>query len=176
MPSRMKTLLATVLCLASMALAQAGPSNTAKPPASSPRATIGDFSGTYTFLREGEDLQINVQNGKLDGFISRYGDTEADKNVLLQHFLEKSSLSGDLVNFTTDKIHGVWFEFKGKVRRGDGKTAANEGYYILEGTITRYDTGADKKVTAKSRDVAFRSLPMDFGITFPDPNKTPPKK
>ena len=176
MTGRLKTLLAMLLCLASVALAQAGPSNSAKPSANSSSAPIGDFSGTYSFLREGEDLQINVQNGRLDGFVSRYGDSEADKSVLLQHFIEKSSLMKDEVSFTTSKIHGVWFEFKGKVRRGDKKTAADEGYYLLEGSITRYETSADKKTTAKSREVQFRSLPMDFGVTLSDPNKSPNKK
>ena len=171
MTGRPKTLLATLLCLVSAALAQAGASNTAKPSANSSSATIGDFSGTYSFLREGEDLQINVQNGRLDGFVSRYGDSEADKSVLLQHLIEKSSLTKDEVSFATSKIHGVWFEFKGKVRRGEKKTAADEGYYLLEGTITRYETGADKKTTAKSREVTFRSLPMDFGIALPGPKK-----
>lgn len=168
MTPRPRTLLVTLLCLASVALAQpASPKNSS---AGNPAAAVGDFSGTYTFLREGEDLQINVQNGKLDGFASRYGDTETDKNVLLQHFLEKSSVAGDEVSFTTDKIHGVWFDFKGKVRRGAGKTLAEEGYYVLEGTITRYETGADKKTIAKSREVQFRSMPSDFGIP-PGPKK-----
>lgn len=135
---------------------------------------VGDFSGTYTFLRDGEDLQLNVENGRLDGFLSRYGDSEADRDVLLQHFLEKTSVEGDSLSFTTDKIHGVWFEFKGRVRRGDAKTTLSEGYYVLEGTITRYETGNDKKTTARSRGVQFRSLPMELGPTLPDPNKTPP--
>ena len=174
MTERPKTLLVTLLCLATVALAQAGsPKHSAAP---SPSASVGDFSGTYTFLREDEDLQINVQNGKLDGFISRYGESEADKSVLLQHFIEKSSLSGNELSFTSSKIHGVWFEFKGRVRRGDAKTAAEMGYYVLEGTLTRYETGADKKASARSREVQFRSLPMDFGITFPEPNKSPNKK
>jgi hypothetical protein len=169
MTPRPRTLLVTLLCLASVAWAQPGsPKNSS---AGTPAATVGDFSGTYTFLREGEDLQINVQNGKLDGFASRYGDTETDRSVLLQHFFEKSSVAGDEVSFTTDKIHGVWFEFKGKVRRGNAKTAAEEGYYVLEGTITRYETGADKKPSAQSRAVQFRSLPTDFGIPVPGPKK-----
>jgi len=169
MTPRPRTLLVTLLCLASVALAQpASPKNSS---AGNPAAAVGDFSGTYSFLREGEDLQINVRNGKLDGFASRYGDTETDKNVLLQHFLEKSSVTGNEVSFTTDKIHGVWFEFKGKVRRSAGKTATEEGYYVLEGTITRYETGADNKTTAKSREVQFRSLPSDFGIPPPGPRK-----
>jgi hypothetical protein len=169
MTPRPKTLLVTLLWLVSAALALPGsPKNSSTGTAA---ATVGDFSGTYTFLREGEDLQINVQNGKLDGIASRYGDSETDKNVLLQHFFEKSSVAGDEVSFTTDKIHGVWFEFKGKVRRGDGKTAAEEGFYVLEGTITRYESGADRKPSAQSRAVQFRSLPTDFGIPLPGPKK-----
>jgi len=172
MTGRPRTLFATLICLATVALAQAGSTNTARTSASASATSVGDFSGTYTFLKDSEDLQINLQNGKLDGFLTRYGDSEADKDVQLQHFFEKTSVSGDNVSFTTDKIHGVWFEFKGKVRRGEGKSAAKEGYYVLEGTITRYEIGPDKKTSAKSREVQFRSLPTDFGITFPDPNKT----
>lgn len=167
MTPRPRILLVTLLCLASLALAQPrapknpGPASTA----------IGDFSGTYSFLREGEDLQINVQNGKLDGFLSRYGDSETDNSVLLQHLIEKSSVTGDAVSFTTSKIHGVWFDFKGKVRHGDGKAAADEGYYLLEGAITRYDTAPDGKVSAKSREAQFRSLPADFGFALPGSKK-----
>ena len=159
-----KTLLATPLCLVFAALALAGPPKRS----SAPTVSIGDFSGTYTFLRDGDDLQINLQNGKLDGYVTRYGETEADKSVQLQHLIEKSSLIGDELSFTTAKIHGVWFEFKGRARHGDGKTPSEEGFYVLEGTITRYETGADKTTTAKSRDVQFRSLPSDFGIAVSD--------
>ena len=163
MTRRPKTRLAALLCLVFVTLAQAGPP---KRSALSPTTTaIGDFSGTYTFLRDDDDLQINVQNGRLDGYVTRYGETESDKAVQLQHLIEKSSLTGDELSFTTSKIHGVWFEFKGKVRHGDGKTPADEGFYVLEGTVTRYETGADKTTTAKSRNVQFRSLPSDFGIS-----------
>jgi len=162
-----KTLLATLLCLVFVGLAQAGsPKQSA---AGTPSASVGDFSGTYTFLRDDDDLQINVQDGKLDGYVTRYGDTEADKSVQLQHLIEKSSLAGNEISFTTIKIHAVWFEFKGRVRRGEGKAAGDEGYYVLEGTITRYETGADKKTTAKSREVQFRSMPSNFGLTTPSP-------
>lgn len=164
MTARLKTLFTALLLLTVVAPAQAG--SPKHPAASSPSASVGDFSGTYTFLREDEDLQINVQDGKLDGYVTRYGETEGDKSVQLQHLIEKSSLTGDEISFTTTKIHGVWFEFKGRVRRGEGKTAGNEGYYVLEGTVTRYETGADKKTTAKSREVQFRSLPSNFGLTM----------
>lgn len=159
-----KTLLATLVCLVFVTLAQAG---SPKPSAANaPTVSLGDFSGTYTFLRKGEDLQINLQNGKLDGYVSRFEEDDADKTGMLQHLIEKSSLTGDELSFTTEKIHGVWFEFKGKVRHGDGKTASEEGFYVLEGTVTRYETGADKRTTARSREVQFRSLPSDFGIAI----------
>jgi hypothetical protein len=166
-----KILLATLACLALVASALALPR---RPAATSPTVSVGDFSGTYTFLRDGDDLQLNVQDGRLDGYVTRYGETEADKDVQLQHLLAKSSLTGDELSFTTSKIHGVWFEFKGKVRRGQGKAPGDEGFYVLAGTITRYETGADKRTTARSRDVQFRSLPSDFGITLSgrkDPRK-----
>ena len=169
-----KTLLATLLCLLFIAPARAGSSSAAQPSTQAPAASIGDFSGTYTFLRKGEDLQLNVQNGKLDGYVSRFEEDDPDPTAMMQHFIEKSSLAGDELSFTTEKIHGVWFEFKGKVRRGDGKTPADEGFYVLEGTVTRYEADADKKATAKSREVQFRSLPSDFGLTVSgrkDPRK-----
>lgn len=159
-----KTLLATLLCLVIVTWTEASPKRST---ASAPAVSMGDFSGTYTFLRDDDDLQINVQNGRLDGYVTRYGETESDKAVQLQHLIEKSSLTGDEISFTTSKIHGVWFEFKGKVRHGDGKTPSQEGFYVLEGTITRYETGADKRTTARSRAVQFRSLPSDFGIAVP---------
>lgn len=171
MTPRLRTLPLAFVFLASLALAQ--PGSAKKTAAAVPSTAIGDFSGTYTFLREGEDLQINVQDGKLDGFASRYGDSETDKSVLLQHLIEKSSVSGDAVRFTTSKIHGVWFEFQGKVRRGEGKAASDEGYYVLEGTITRYDTAADGKVSAKAREAQFRSLPADFGLAPSGSKKKP---
>ncbi len=167
MTPKLKTLLTTLVCLAGVALAQAGASNP-------PRASIGDFSGTYTFLRDGEDIQINVRNGKLDGYVTRFGDSDREDPLLLQHFFSKASLSGNDVAFTTEKLHGVWFEFKGKVQRGSAKTTAEEGYYQLVGTLTRYDATSADRATAKSREVTFRSHASDFGVILTDPKKKGP--
>jgi len=171
MTARLKTLLATLVFLAAVTLAQGG---SAPPSSKPPAASIGDFSGTYTFLRDGEDIQINVQNGKLDGYITRFGDSDMKDPLLLQHFFSKASLSGSDVAFTTEKLHGVWFEFKGKVQRGGAKTSAEEGYYQLVGTLTRYDAGSGDKATAQSRDVTFRSHPADFGVVLSSPKKKGP--
>ncbi len=172
MIARLKTLLAALVCLTVVALA--GSSGAAQTSTKAPAASIGDFSGTYTFLSDGEDLQINVQNGKLDGYVTRFGDSDRKDPLLLQHFFSKASLSGNDVTFTTEKLHGVWFEFKGKVQRGGAKTTAEEGYYQLVGTLTRYDATSADKATAKSREVTFRSHASDFGVLLPGPKKKGP--
>ena len=65
---RTSQLITFVLALATLALAQAPP-----------KSDEG-FSGMYTFLREGELVQITVEaKGQVTGFVSRYGDSESDQ-------------------------------------------------------------------------------------------------
>jgi len=59
-------------------------------------------------------------------------------------------------------VHGVWYDFKGRVERGPGKSPGDEAYYLLKGTLIQNTTDANKKTTAKSRDVAFKSFPKDL--------------
>jgi hypothetical protein len=44
-----------------------------------------DYSGMYSFLREGEFVQVTVEAGRVSGFVSRYGDTESDRGMFLDH-------------------------------------------------------------------------------------------
>ena len=51
--------------------------------ASKPATSVEDISGMYSFLREGEFVQINVEEGNtVTGFVSRYGDSDGDKEML----------------------------------------------------------------------------------------------
>ncbi|SRR5258706_3823330 len=121
-----------------------------------------DYSGMYTFLREGEFVQITVEDaGHVTGFVSRYGDSESDQGAFLDHFLKQGKLDGHDLSFTTEIVHGTWFEFQGKLDRGPAKTHAQEGYYVLKGTLTEHVTDAAKKVSAKAREVEFRLFPED---------------
>jgi len=121
-----------------------------------------DFSGTYGFLQEGEFVQINLEEGsQLTGFISRYSDSE--KASFVDHFFEKAELHDHDIRFTTRKVHGIWFEFKGTVSRGPGKTRDAEAYYVIKGTLTQYTSDANQVVTAKQREAEFRSFPQDIG-------------
>lgn len=129
-----------------------------------------DYSGMYTFLREGEFVQITVEDaGHVTGFVSRYGDGESDQGTFLDHFFKQGKLEGHDLTFTTETVHGTWFEFKGKLDRGPAKTRAQEGYYVLKGTLTENLTDAAKKVTAKSREVEFKLFPEEAGANGESP-------
>ena len=132
--------------------------------AQSPQAALkpGDISGMYTFLREGEIVEIDVEDsGQVTGFISRYGELESDRGAFLDHMFSKGKLEGNKISFTTKAIHGVRFEFKGTVERGEGKTPDAEAYYVVKGTLTEITSDQDKKETAKEREVVFKSFPQE---------------
>jgi hypothetical protein len=132
------------------------------PQNSAPAKPAEDYSGMYSFQREGEFVQLTVEDaGRVTGFVSRFGDSESDRGAFLDQFFKTGKLDGTKLSFTTDTVHGVWYEFKGLVERGEGKTPANEGYYVMKGTLTENRTDADKKVTSKSREVVFKSFPHE---------------
>lgn len=118
------------------------------------------YSGMYTFQKEGEFVQITVEDdGKISGFISRYGDGESDKGEFLDQFFKSGKLDANKLSFTTDVVHGVAFDFKGTVERGEGKNPGDDGYFVLKGTLTQNNTDVDKRVTSQSKDVTFKMFP-----------------
>ena len=126
-----------------------------------PNATE-NYSGMYSFLQDGEFVQVTVEDeGRVTGFISRYGDSESDRGAFLDQFFKQGKLVGNKLSFSTETVHGVWYDFKGAIERGDGKTLADQSYYILKGTLIEYRTDANKKVGSKSREVVFKSFPRE---------------
>lgn len=101
------------------------------------------------------------ERGSVTGFISRYGEGESDKGAFLDQFFKTGKLEGNNLSFTTDIVHGVAFEFKGSVQRGEGKTTQDEGYYVLKGTLTQNTNDVNNKVSARSREVVLKSFPQD---------------
>lgn len=155
---RLLQLLAWGMLLAAVGVAQQ--SSPAPPPAKA--APAEGFSGMYSFLREGEFVQITVEDaGQVTGFVSRYGEKDSDHGAFLNHFFKQGKLDGHDLSFTTQTVHGTWFAFKGKIDRGPATSRAQEGYYVLKGTLTQSDTDAAKKVTSKARDVEFKLFPED---------------
>lgn len=157
------------MLLASFAVvAQQKPSQ-AQPQPPQPNAVTEDISGMYTFLREGEFVQVTIEDGNMvSGFVSRYGDSDTDKGSFLDQFFSKGSLKGDHLTFTTKPVHGAWYEFDGTVTRGNGKTPHEDAYRVLRGTLTQSSEDSAKKVTSKSRQVEFKSFPQDLDQDVPE--------
>jgi len=139
-----------------------GQDSAQQPP--SPKNPVEDYSGMYAFLQDGEFVQVTVEDaGRVTGFVSRYGDLESDRGAFLDQFFKTGKLDGKKLSFTTDTVHGVWYDFKGAVERGEGKNVGDEAYYVLKGTLVQYITDANKKTLAKSRGVSCKSFPQYFG-------------
>ena len=120
------------------------------------------YSGMYTFLKEGEFVQLTVEDEKrVTGFISRYGEGESDKDAFLDQFFKSAKLEGNKLNFTTEIVHGVSFDFRGTVERGEGKNPGDEAYFVLKGWLTENSSDVNKKVTSNSQEVAFKMFPQD---------------
>ncbi len=116
----------------------------------------------YSFRQDGEFVQITVEDaGRVTGFVSRYGDGESDKGAFLNQFFKQGKLDGQKISFTTDTVHGVWFEFNGTIERGLGKNPGDEAYFVLKGPLTEYRSDVNKKTSSKSASVAFKSFPKD---------------
>src|SRR5215510_10793529 len=130
------------------------------PPAApaSTNTAAEDISGVYSFLKEGEFVQINLDQGAVSGYISREGELESDRGEFLDQFFTKAAIHGHEISFTTKAIHGIWFEFKGRFDRGPAKTKAEDAYYLLHGTLTQFTADVQNKATSRSRDVEFKWL------------------
>jgi hypothetical protein len=148
------------------------PAQEAKPSgdAAKPGATTAEqdaktgpsYSGMYTFLKEGELVQLTVEDaGHVTGFISRFGEGESDKGEFLDQFFKSGKIEGNKLSFATEMVHGVGFDFKGTVERGEGKNPGDEAYFVLKGTLTETASDASKKVTSHSQEVVFRMFPRD---------------
>ncbi|HWY23067.1 MAG TPA: hypothetical protein VNX26_17715 [Candidatus Acidoferrum sp.] len=119
------------------------------------------YSGMYSFLKEGEFVQITVEDeGRVTGFVSRYGDGESDKGAFLDQYFRSGKLDGNKLSFVTETVHAVWFEFRGTVERGAGKNPGDEAYYVLKGTLT-YNTSDAGKAITHPREVELKMFPRE---------------
>ena len=121
------------------------------------QAAAGDISGTYDFEHENESIQLNMDNGRLDGYISKLGDETSDRGTPLTYFFKKARVQGTHVTFATKQIHGLWYSFDGTVSRGSGARREDAGYYLLQGTLTMHHVDLQKHETAEKQAVSYRS-------------------
>jgi hypothetical protein len=152
--------------LAFIFIAPGAPAQTKSAP---PEFSADAISGMYSFLQQGEFVHVNLEaDGRVTGFISRFGDTESDRGASLDHFFTKGQREGRRITFESRAVHGVWFAFEGTVERGAAKSPSEEGYYVMKGTLTKYSSDQNKKTSARSREVIFKSFPQE---PLADPRK-----
>lgn len=155
----MRNIFMVVLLASSLCLAQTNAPKTA------PAAQQQEVSGMYSFLRDGEFVEVDLDGNNVTGFISRYGDSESDRGAFLDHMFASGSYDGKNLSFKTKEVHGVSYEFKGKVQRGEGKQPGSEAYWVLKGTLTETTLDANKKPSARQREVEFKSFPADAQLS-----------
>ena len=118
-----------------------------------------DPSGMYSFLKEGEFVQITLEDGELSGFVSRFGDSDSDRGQFIDQFFDKGSLKNDHLTFTTKTIHGVWYSFDGSISKQPGKQPGQEGYRLIKGTLKQHVSDANGADRVSERTVEFKSFP-----------------
>jgi hypothetical protein len=120
-----------------------------------------DISGAYTFLREGEVLQLTVDDGQLSGYISRFGDSDTDKDQFIDQFFDKTTLEGDHLSFNTKMVHGVSYDFTGVISTASGKKPGEEGYHVIKGKLVQHRIDANGAEKSQQRQVEFKSFPAE---------------
>jgi hypothetical protein len=163
---KLKSLIAILLLLSTLAAAQSHADQgrpeqqrehkAAAPEQAAPPAE--DISGMYSFLREGEFVQINLEQNGVSGYISRRGDLESDRGAFLDQFFSKASVQGHEVAFTTKPLHGVVYDFKGHFERGPAKSKTEDGYYVVRGTLKEIVSDGENHASMRSREVVFKLL------------------
>ena len=141
-----------------------------------PADDLGDFSGMYSFLHDGEFVQITLDEFPtaatpkvpVSGFVSRFGQSDSDKDQVLDLMFKSGWLEKQTISFATKSIHGLSYEFTGTVRRGDAKSKDKEGYFVMEGTLTENSVDKNGKARTQTRQITMKSFPnLDEG----DPQK-----
>jgi hypothetical protein len=128
---------------------------------------LGDFSGLYTFVHDGESVQITLDElptaaqpkVPVTGYVTRLGETDTDKDQTFDLMFKSGSLENKMITFTTKTIHGISYEFTGTVRRGDAKSKDKEGYVVIEGTLVENSVDKSGKPRSQRRELTMKSFP-----------------
>ena len=168
----------TALCHAQDGLAKRGQGKSTQEETSQAIAphAAEDITGMYSFLKDGEFIQITLEKNLVSGYISRQGESDTDHGVFLDQFFDRADVQGHAVSFVTKPLHSMWYEFKGKFDRGPAKAKTDDGYYILRGTLKEFTTNADKSVSRRSREVEFKLLAQPDDSEEPEPARTKKQK
>jgi hypothetical protein len=110
-------------------------------------------SGEYMIDEEGSVVQITIENGVLDGYVSKLVEGLTSS---LTYFFDRTTINGNRLSFTTKEIHGIWYSFDGAIVRGDAQNKLEDGYYRLKGTWVTHD---EPRKGQSSSTVSLKSTP-----------------
>src|SRR3954468_1262899 len=128
------------------------------------------FANSYTFLAADEELELSTVPGNiLLGYVSTHGVGDTDRHLLLAMFFQKGTINGDEIYFITKPVHGLRYEFKGKIERGTAKSPAEEGYFQITGRLTQHLANDEGKAAFSAREITFKSMPSDPTNQAPSP-------
>lgn len=152
----MRNLIIAPLLLSAVVFAQTNPvlhSRRENQPEARTRATSGigtipaDASGEYELDGKGSIIQITIEHGRLNGYI-----TKMDHDTALTLFFDHTTVDGNRLSFETKTVHGLHYSFRGTIVRGQAKARSMNGYYRLLGDFTtHYSTGDQtERISLKS--------------------------
>ena len=109
--------------------------------------------GEFMLDETGSVVQVTIENGILDGYISKILDGQT---ASLTYFFDRTTTQGDHLTFTTKQVHGIWYSFDGTIVRGDAASKQETGFYRLKGTWVVHNESDKSQSTAP---VSFKSTP-----------------
>jgi hypothetical protein len=124
-----------------------------------------DASGLYRFDNSdtrkgsnfGEGIEIDEQFDEVTGYLTIKASPDGGKPSMQSYFLARVEGGGGELKFTTKPVHGIWYSFAGTLVRGPGATRANDGYYLLSGTLTMHD---DTRQTTQQRTISLKQTAL----------------
>jgi len=103
----------------------------------------------YTFLHEGETVQINIEHGHVSGYVTR-----KENGTQVDQKFESAVLEGDRLTWSTRPMHGTYFSFDGQISHDPNASKDKRGFYKIRGTVTTHKRG-----NASEKQLTMQSLP-----------------
>jgi hypothetical protein len=125
--------------------------------AQSSAGQIDDLTGNYDFLQPYNTLAILQEDQMLKGYIDVLQGGSASDTVF-SYEITDGERKGDLIEFTTRKIHEKYYRFSGTVQRGKGKQKGDPDYVELAGELqTIEDNSVTNQQSVNQQQVVFKS-------------------
>lgn len=116
-------------------------------------------SGEYIIDEEGSVVEITIEHNQLTGYITKLVEREST----LTFFFDQTTLGGRQIRFTTKQVHGMWYSFDGEIVRGQATSEAENGFYLLRGSLVLHSGALHSGSGSETTMVSYRSTPRSDG-------------